>query len=371
MNAWLDQINRCSDCDACLEVCPTYTATGDLAFSPKGRLSAAREVIEKGEITQGTVTGFYNCPKCAACEAVCPEKIEVSKIVADVRGRIVESGKGPLPAHKKVIEGILEKGNSVNGDPDKRLEWLPEPFEPRRSTTLLYMGCLPSYLVKDAARYSYLVLRKLGVDFMILEDEGCCGTYIYESGELEQAGEYFGKNVERFKRLGITRLIAPCNGCFKCFKYFYPEVLGSIDFEVLHAVQAVYNEIKHDPALLKKIDREATYHDSCRLGRAEGYTEEPRELLQWCGTRVHELPRSRQDALCCGSGGGIRSAFKELSFDIAKNLLSLTKTKELISPCPFCAFNLSYTNKNAKTDKQVTYITKVVWESLNPDNHQQ
>jgi len=364
MYMWLDQINRCSDCDACLEVCPTYMATGNLACSPKGRLKAAREVIEKDEIAKETITAFYNCPKCAACEAVCPEKIWISKIVAYVRGRIVESGKGPLPAHKKVIEGILEKGNSVNGDPAKRLEWLPEPLETRQSTTLLYMGCLPSYLVKDAARYSYLVLKKLGVDFMVLEDEGCCGTYIYESGELELAKEYFLKNLERFKKMGITRLIAPCNGCFKCFKHFYPEVLGSINFEVLHVVQAIYNEIKHDPSLLKKIDRDATYHDSCRLGRAEGYTEEPRELLEWCGTRVHELPRSRQDALCCGSGGGIRSAFRDLSFDIARNLLDRTGTRELISPCPFCTFNLSYTNKNAKMDKEITYITKIVWESL-------
>jgi len=215
MDKWLNQIKRCSDCNVCLEVCPTYIATGNLAFSPKGRLKTAQSVIEKDEIIQETVTSFYNCPKCAACEVACPEKIEVSKIVAEVRNKIVENGKGPLPAHKKIIEGIFEKGNSVNGDPSKRLEWLPEPFELYHSQTLLYMGCLPSYLVKDAAIYSYLVLKKLGVDFMILEDEGCCGTYIYESGELKLAEEYFRKNVDRFKKLGITKLIVPCNGCFK------------------------------------------------------------------------------------------------------------------------------------------------------------
>jgi len=148
------------------------------------------------------------------------------------------------------------------------------------------------------------------------------------------------------------------------FKYFYPEVLGSIDFEVLHVVQAIYNEIKHALDLLKKIDRKATYYDSCCLGRIEGYIEEPRELLKWCGTEIYELPRSQQDTLCSGSGGGIQSAFKELSFDIASNLLNQTETKELVSPCPFCTFNLSYTDKNSRMDKQITYITKIIWESL-------
>lgn len=365
MNKWLGQINKCTDCDACLAVCPTYEVTGNLSFSPKGRLRIAKEVLEKKNITETAVTASYNCPKCGSCETVCPEKIEISRIVAETRNAIVEGGKGPLPAHTKVIETLLEKGNSVNGDPGKRLEWLPEPFQPHTSATLLFMGCLPSYLVKDASKYSYLVLKKLGFDFMILEDEGCCGTYIYESGETARAREYFRKNMERFKELGITKLVAPCNGCFKCFKYFYPEVLGPIDLEVLHIVQVIYDKIKGNPHLLKKIDRKATYHDSCRLGRVENCTEEPRKLLRWCGIEVKELPRARQNGLCCGSGGGIRSAFKELSFDIARNLLGKMETKELITPCPFCTFNLGYTNKQTALNREITYITKIVWESMN------
>ena len=364
MNKWLEQINRCTECNACLEVCPTYIATADPLLSPRGRLKAAENVLNGNEITDDDIKASYTCPKCAACEAVCPEKIETSKIVAESRNRIVESGKGPLPQHKKVIEGIMERGNAVNGDPAKRLAWLPEPFEYRESTTLFFAGCTPAYLVKDAAKYSYLVLKKLGIDFMMLEDEGCCGTYIYESGNVTMARDYFQKNVERFKKLNIRKLILPCNGCFKCFKYFYPEVLGSFDFEVFHVVQAIYDKVKENPDLLKKIERTVTYHDSCRLGRVEGYTEEPRKLLEWCGAEIHELSRSRQDTLCCGSGGGIRSAFKDLSFDIAKEILHQTGTKDLITPCPFCTFNLGYTSKQSEMDKQVTYITKIIWESL-------
>jgi len=364
MNKWLDQINRCNECDACLAVCPTYEVTKEFLLSPRGRLKAAKDVIGENNITEEAIKSAYTCPKCSACETVCPENIEISKIVAETRNKIVENGKGPLPPHKKVIEGLLEKGNAVGGDPANRLGWLPEPFEPCQSTTLLFVGCTPAYLVKDAAKYSYLALKKLGIDFMIIEDEGCCGTYIYESGNVALAKEYFQKNVDRFKKLGITKLIVPCNGCFKCFKYFYPEVLGSYDFEVLHVVQAIYNKVKENPDLLNKIERKITYHDSCRLGRVEGYTEEPRKLLEWCGAEIHELPRSRQDTLCCGSGGGIRSAFKELSFDIAKNLLNQTKTKDLVAPCPFCTFNLGYTNKQTGADKQITYIAKIIWESL-------
>jgi ferredoxin len=40
-NRTLSQIEKCVDCDACLEVCPTYIATKNPLFSPKGRLENA------------------------------------------------------------------------------------------------------------------------------------------------------------------------------------------------------------------------------------------------------------------------------------------------------------------------------------------
>jgi heterodisulfide reductase subunit D len=364
MNGLLEVIDTCTECDVCMEVCPTYKITDNALYSPKGRLQAAQRLFKEGKWDDSVIKGFYNCPKCMACETVCPENIEISKIVAAARNKVVALGKGPLVVHQNVIKGILGTGNSVNGDPAKRLEWLPESFTRQESDTLLYLGCLPSFLVKDAATYSYLVLKELDIDFMILEDEGCCGTYIYESGDVPLAKEYFMKNAERFFALGIRRLIVPCNGCFKCFKYFYPEVLGGVDFEVSHVVEAVFDVIKDKPDLLNKIDRQITYQDSCRLGRAEGITEQPRELLEMCGATVKELPMNREKTPCCGSGGGIRSAFKALSFSMAQDLLSGMETEALASPCPFCTFNLTYTNKKARMNKRVDYITKIVWESL-------
>ena len=65
----LSRIERCNDCDACLEVCPTYIATKNPFFSPKGRLKSVKNLMKSGEITEEMVTTFYNCPKCAACES--------------------------------------------------------------------------------------------------------------------------------------------------------------------------------------------------------------------------------------------------------------------------------------------------------------
>ncbi|HQP29450.1 MAG TPA: (Fe-S)-binding protein, partial [Syntrophales bacterium] len=47
------------------------------------------------------------------------------------------------------------------------------------------------------------------------------------------------------------------------------------------------------------------FHDPCYLGRWQGEYEAPRALLRAVpGLTLLEMPRNRQNALCCGGGGG-------------------------------------------------------------------
>ena len=364
MDNIVTQAQACTDCERCLDSCPTYTIKGDRMFSPAQRLKTSIKVFDGEEIDEHMLESLYNCPKCMQCELVCPEKIEITRIVHKTREELVRRQLGPLQRHDQVIQGILTKGNSVNGDPKKRLDWLPGTFPKRESDTLLYLGCLPSYLVKDTASATYQVLEKLGADFMIIEDEGCCGTYIYETGRTDSAGELFQKNVERFKSLGIRKIIAPCLGCLKCFKYFYPDLLGEQAFTIHHVVEVIFDLLQCNPRILKRVERTVTYQDPCRLNRGEGITEEPRKILEWCGADLHEMSRNRTDAICCGAGGGIRSVYRDLSLDIATSLLNMVETETVVSACPFCVFNLRFASHEKQMNFQINYITKIVLDSL-------
>jgi len=181
---------------------------------------------------------------------------------------------------------------------------------------------------------------------------------------VDLAEKMFQKNVERFKSLGIRRIITPCNGCLQCFKHFYPELLGEIAFSVQHVVEVIYDSLKGSPEVLKKLKRIVTYQDPCHLARLESITEEPRQILKWCGAEVKEMEENRQEAPCCGAGGGIRSVYRDLSMDMASNLLGMVKTETVVSTCPFCAFNLSYTARRKELRKSVIYLTNLVLESL-------
>jgi Fe-S oxidoreductase len=71
-----------------------------------------------------------------------------------------------------------------------------------------------------------------------------------------------------------------------------------------------------------------------------GMYKEPRTVLENIpGLEFVEMERNKHNAWCCGSGGGVRSAFKDLTEFAARERIDEaldTKASAIISSCPFC-----------------------------------
>lgn len=366
INKLLQKIDLCSECEVCLETCPVYKAAPKEEFSPLARLKAAKKIFLKEEIAPQMIESIYSCLKCCLCSSICPQGIDIPNIVHEARVSLAERGLGPLKKHQKVIAGIQKLGNSVNGDPSKRVAWLPEEFPKKESDTLFFVGCLPSYLVQECARSSYLLLKKLDIDFMLLQDEGCCGVYFYDSGRVDLAQETFEQNAERFKKLGIKKLIVSCAGCYRCFKRYYPRLLNQVDFEIFHITEVLFSLLQEKKIKPKTSGLEVTYQDPCRLGRMEKLYHEPRKLLELCGVTIQEMPQYKEKAFCCGAGAGIRSVYPAISLKLSTTLLDQAPVSPVITSCPFCAFNLNYASKKTARDKEIIYITTLLDTLLPP-----
>ncbi len=363
----VEEIYSCDECNACLHVCPTYLTTGNLYHTPVYRLKVAKNVLERKPIQNQMVESTYFCTQCKACENVCPKKIRIPKIVGVVRAKMFKLGYGPLPPHKKILESIFKNKNSVGGLPEKRWEWLPEIYKPRLikdSSTLFFVGCLPSYLVKDAAITSVKVLDKVGVDFRFLEDEGCCGAPLVNFGDFENAEKIFKENLDKFDNLGIRKILVLCVGCYRTFRESYPEIAGE-KVEVYHIAQILYELWEKGKLKFKKTGKTFTYHDPCHLGRFFGIYMEPRKLLESSGNLV-EMDRVKENSFCCGADSGVRAAFKEPSVKMATIRIEEAEKKAnlLTTTCPFCLFNLNYSAIKSGKNIQVKYFTEILLESL-------
>ncbi len=373
LNKLLTEINSCIDCKDCMEVCDTYKVTHDELKSPNGRLKIAEKVFSNIQITEEERIGLYTCTLCGLCDLTCQQEIQISEIVHSSKVRLVKEDKAPLEIHNKITRGIIEKDNSVGGNPEERLNWLPasykakELFENKTSDTLLFLGCMSSFRVTESAFAPYEILKLAGYNFKILEEEPCCGEYVYSAGNIDVAKKIFQDNIKLFKNNGVKNLIVTCGGCLYAFDKVYRKFYKDFNLNIKHIIEVIYELERSKKITLTPLNKQITYHDSCRVGRkykSGPLYSEPRELLDKCGIEIINLSKNPEECPCCGAGSGIRGVDSSICIRIGKELFDKIETEEIVSSCPLCVFNFRYVNYKNQLDKKIKYITDYILESM-------
>jgi len=218
----------------------------------------------------------------------------------------------------------------------------------RGGNVLYYPGCLTKFVVKEVGENYRKILRKIGIDFIELKDlEVCCGSPVLNAGYKEDAKKLAEKNFKIFKEHSVKKIITSCPACFKTFSQEYPKLLKNWDIEVKHITQTISEAVKKGKIKPKKVEGKITYHDPCHLGRYANVYEEPREVIKLAGDFV-EMEFNRENAFCCGGGGGLKSNFPELSREISKERIKQAeevKVNLLITSCPLCYICLKEASK--------------------------
>jgi Fe-S oxidoreductase len=311
-----------------------------------------KEVMDgRIELSEELAETFYHCTTCRSCTYSCPAKINVSEIVEEVRKKLYSDGYAP-EAVLGVRDSISKAGNVYASAREDRIEIYPPPLRekaqknelPANAKTLLFMGCLPSYLDMKIAPSLIKALDAGEVAYTTLAtEEKCCGFPLYLMGS-DEFDSHAQELIERMKATGVQELVTPCAGCYKTFTTLYPEI-GDLGLEVYHSVQyfeKLLNEgtIKFRKDLAKKV----TYHDPCDLGRSCHIFEEPRNILKGIpGVEFVEMERNRLDARCCGGGGGMQAYNPEMAVDMAALRVSdalAVGADIIVSGCPACKDNL-------------------------------
>lgn len=337
-------VNVCTMCGFCKSVCPSYKAIGwDTALS-RGRIVMSYGLLN-GEIQpdEALIRNMYTCTTCADCVRRCPSKVKIVDIIELCRADLVKNGH-ILPKHKAMCDNIIQTGNPF-GEKGSRQDALGR--KPHKAEIGYYVGCTATYRSKKTAQATISILEKIGADFTTV-DEVCCGSVMQRVGwPQEDVTKLMQKNVDNIKALGIKTLVLACAGCYRMFKHEYPKYVD-VPFEVLHITEFLS---KQDLKLKPMEGVVATYHDPCHLGRHCDVYEPPRDVIKKIpGLEFREMEFNRKTSHCCGGGGGVRSAYPEVSMDIASSRLDEASFADvIITTCPFCVTNLS----SAKGDRKV------------------
>ena len=243
---------------------------------------------------------------------------------------------------------------------------------PEKAEVLYWAGCTASYRVQGTARATIEILRIAGVDFTMLgTEEGCCGSVMLRTGQAKSVEEKIAKtNVEKIAATEAKTLVTACAGCYRTFREDYKNIIGNLPFEVLHISQYLEKLIDDGKIkFMRELPINVTYHDPCHLGRHVGLYEPPRNVIKKIpGVTLIEMAKNREESRCCGAGGGLRSAYKELSIRIAADRLESdalpTGVKALITPCPFCVLNFQDAVNTYGIKIEILDLVELVSEAL-------
>jgi Fe-S oxidoreductase len=243
--------------------------------------------------------------------------------------------------------------SDVNED---RLIWsenladVPAGVGQKETAEIVYfVGCVASFYPRSYSVPQSIVeiLGHADVDFLTLGgEEWCCGFPLVIAGMGDAAVDGMRHNLEAVRRTGAKRLVAACPSCYHTWKHDYPRILGEpLGFEVLHAVEVLDEMIDSGQIELKPFKRPVTYHDPCDLGRTSGIYEAPRRIIQAIPEIAFtEMEHHSEHSLCCGGGGDVEMADKDLTAAVAARRVQeavTTQAQVILSACQQCERTLA------------------------------
>ena len=379
------QIEACTNCMLCAEVCPAVSATQDGSLSGVYRLYELRRLFKSrsrllkrffsGSQNEENLKKFsetvYRCTLCGRCQEVCPSGISLKDIWLSLRQDLVHSNAYPDKVDM-IKENVLSNHNVFDEDNEERAEWVEDLDDPpehghiKDSAEIVYFtGCVAAYfpMAQQIPLSLVEIFESADVDFTLLgEDEYCCGFPFLGAGLRDRVNEVIDHNVEAVKRKNAKKVVFACPSCYRMWKEYYPP-----EFELYHVTQYIKHLLK-DKLKLKTINKVVTYHDPCDLGRGSREYDAPRDIINAIpGVKMVEMENNRENCTCCGGGGNLEmidaGLVKEIAGEKIKQVLD-TGADAVITSCQQCVRTMKGYVRLKKIKLEVLDIVELIRKAL-------
>ncbi|MEH7416478.1 (Fe-S)-binding protein [Neobacillus drentensis] len=323
---------------------------------------------------------LWACTTCRNCEDQCPVANEhVDKIIDLRRYLVMTEGSMPQEANR-YFHNIERQSNPWGINRKERIKWREERKDINVQTVneveefeyLFWVGSMGSFdqrsqkIVQSFAK----IMNTAGISFAILgNEERNSGDTARRMGNEFLFQQLCQENIANFQAYGVRKIVTIDPHAYNTFKHEYPEF--GLEAEVYHHTELIWKWIQEGRIKpVKEVKEAIAYHDSCYLGRYNNIYEIPRKILKSVpGVEILEMGRNKENAMCCGAGGGRmwieETQGKRINVERVEQALQLSPTM-IGSNCPYCLTMLTDGTKAKEAEDQVRTmdIAEIVERSL-------
>jgi glycolate oxidase iron-sulfur subunit len=199
------------------------------------------------------------------------------------------------------------------------------PDGERRARMVLLTGCVQDVLAPSINAATIRLLNRLGVEVIVPEAMGCCGSATQHIGKVDDANARARRNIDAWTPEmdgdGLDAIVANASGCGTTLKeYGHMLRLDPAYADKATRVSALSRDISE---VLLSLGAESSaprklrvaYHSPCSMQHGQQVRTEPKILLAAAGFEVVDVPEGH---ICCGSAG----TYNILQPEIASRLLA-------------------------------------------------
>ena len=239
----------------------------------------------------------------------------------------------------------------------------------RQVRVALFVPCYVDLIKPEVGVSMVRVLRRLGIEFVYVEDQTCCGQPAFNSGFFDEARTVARHFLDVFEKESWDYIVCPSGSCATMVSHYYPFIFEGMNEEsrsaaLGHCVREL-SDFLVNVLGVRDLDArykgKAVFHCGCHQRRELGVLEEPRELLR--SVEGLELLDWENEELCCGFGGTFAVKMPDVSTAMAdEKIKALVKSgaDTLVSCDSSCLMHLEGRLKRTGHDTRVYHLAQVL-----------